>query len=79
MQQFIGALIGQAAHRGVLVTTSFFTKGAQEYAAKVPQRVILVDGDELTKLMIEHEVGVRTERSILIRRINVDYFTSASD
>jgi restriction system protein len=79
VQQFIGALVGQGAHRGVLVTTSAFAKSAREYAAKVPQRVILVDGDVLTRLMLEHEVGVRTERTVHMRRIDLDYFTSATD
>lgn len=79
VQQFTGALIGQGAHRGVLVTTSSFTRTAREYAAKVPQRVILVDGDALTRLMVEHEVGVRTERSVQIRRVDLDYFTSATE
>src|SRR5262249_20024096 len=53
IQQFAGALVGQGASKGVFVTTSSFTKGAIEYAQKVPQRLILVDGAELAKLMIQ--------------------------
>lgn len=79
IQQFIGALVGQGAHRGVFFTTSAFTRTAQEYAHKVPQRVILVDGAALSRLMVEHGVGVRTERSIALRRTDLDYFDAAAD
>lgn len=79
IQQFIGALVGQGAHRGVFFTTSAFTRTAQDYAQKVPQRVILVDGAALSRLMVEHGVGVRTERSIALRRTDLDYFDVASD
>lgn len=51
IQQFAGALVGQGASKGVFVTTSSFTKGAIEYAIKVPQRIILIDGEELTRFM----------------------------
>jgi restriction system protein len=40
----------------------------------VPQRIILIDGAELTRLMIRYGVGVRTERTIELRRIDLDYF-----
>ncbi len=74
IQQFAGALVGQGANKGVFVTTSSFTKGAVEYAQRVPQRIILIDGMELTRLMMRYGVGVRTERTIELRRIDLDYF-----
>ena len=77
IQQFAGALVGQGATKGVFVTTSSFTKGAIEYAQKVPQRIILVGGDELTRLMIQYGVGVRTERVVEIKRMDLDYFDEA--
>ena len=49
IQQFAGALVGQGASKGVFVTTSSFSKGAIEYAHKVPQKIILIDGEELTR------------------------------
>jgi restriction system protein len=75
IQQFAGALVGQGASKGVFVTTSTFSKGAIEYANKVPQKIILIDGDELTKLMIQYDVGVRVERTVEIKRIDSDYFS----
>ena len=74
IQQFAGALVGQGATKGVFVTTSSFSKGAMEYAARIPQRLILVDGDNLTRLMVQYGVGVRTERVIDLRKADLDYF-----
>ncbi|WP_181705318.1 restriction endonuclease [Chthonobacter rhizosphaerae] len=74
IQQFAGALVGQGATKGVFVTTSSFSKGAVEYAQRVPQRIILIDGAELSRLMIQYDVGVRRERTIEIKRIDLDYF-----
>jgi restriction system protein len=74
IQQFAGALVGQGASKGVFVTTSYFTRGAIEYAQRVPQRIILLDGAELARLMIQYGVGARTERMIELKRIDLDYF-----
>jgi restriction system protein len=71
IQQFAGALVGQGASKGVFVTTSSFTKGAIDYANKVPQKIVLIDGAELTKLMVQYGVGVRTERTVEIKRIDM--------
>jgi restriction system protein len=79
IQQFAGALVGQGASKGVFVTTSSFSRGAIEYAQRVPQRIILVDGAELTRLMILYGVGVRIERTIDLKRIDLDYFEEAED
>jgi len=74
IQQFAGALVGQGATKGVFVTTSSFSRGAVEYAQRVPQQIILVDGTELTRLMMQYGVGVRTERTVELKRIDLDYF-----
>jgi restriction system protein len=74
IQQFAGALVGQGAQKGVFVTTSSFSKGAVEYARGIPQKIILIGGDELTRLMVQYNVGVRVERTVDIKRIDADYF-----
>jgi restriction system protein len=79
IQQFAGALAGQGATKGVFVTTSSFSRGAVEYAQRVPQRIILIDGAELTKLMIQYAVGVRTDRTVELKRMDLDYFEDAED
>ena len=79
IQQFAGALVGQGASKGVFVTTSSFSKGAAEYANKVPQRIILIDGEALTRLMVQYGVGVRVERTVEIKRIDLDYFDEGDE
>lgn len=74
VQNFVGALQGQNATKGVFIATSRFSPEAVEYAAKVPQRVILVDGPELAELMIEHEVGVTVAQRYLLKRLDPAYF-----
>ena len=75
IQAFVGSLVGFGATKGVFVTTSRFSSGAKDYAEQIPQRVILIDGDRLTELMTEHDVGVRTSRTISLKRIDEDFFS----
>ncbi len=73
--QAIGALVGHGASKGVFVTTSHFSTQAQDFARKAAhQRVILIDGEELTRLLVRYGVGVRTARTIDLRRIDENYF-----
>lgn len=75
VQGFAGSLIGFGANKGVFVSTSSFSKHAYDYAENVPQRIILIDGEKLTSLMLEHNVGVRLHQSIELKRIDEDFFT----
>jgi restriction system protein len=77
IQQFAGALVGHNVTKGVFFTTSSYSKTAVEYAAKVPQRIILIDGNALTDLLIRYNVGVRVDRTIELKRIDLDYFDEA--
>ena len=74
IQSFVGALAGKQANKGVFITTSDFKKTAIEYADNVPQKVILINGQRLADLMIEHDIGVSTQRTISLKRIDTDYF-----
>ena len=75
VQAFIGALINNGAQKGVLITTSTFTKAAREKARQAGQlRVVLIDGEGLMQLMTRFNVGVRVARSIEIKAIDLDYF-----
>ena len=74
IQKFAGSLIGKGANKGVFVSTSTFSHHADEYAETVPQRIILIDGEKLTTLMLEHNVGVRVHQSIELKRIDEDFF-----
>ena len=72
VQGFYGALAGQRANKGVFITTSAFTTQAIEFAKSV-ERIVLVDGQRLAELMIDHEVGV-TSRAVRIPKLDGDYF-----
>ncbi len=74
IQGFVGSLVGLGATKGVFVTTSAFSAPAVEYVRHIPQRVILIDGERLAALLIEHDVGVRVSRTIAVKRIDEDFF-----
>jgi restriction system protein len=58
----------------VLVTTSYFPSTAYDFIARVSKRVVLIDGEELAKLMIRHRVGVGVKEIYEVRRIDENYF-----
>lgn len=72
VQAFYGALAGQRANKGVFITTSKFSPQAIDFARSV-ERIVLVDGEKLASLMIEHEVGV-TLRPVKVPKLDSDYF-----
>ena len=74
IQSFVGALAGFQAHKGIFITTSDFIDSATEYAKSVSQKVVLINGPRLADLMIEHNIGVSTIRTIEIKRLDSDYF-----
>lgn len=74
IQEFVGALAGNAANQGVFITTSRFSAEAQRYAEQVPTRVVLVDGERLARLMIRYGVGVQVKRTVQIVEIDEDFF-----
>jgi restriction system protein len=70
IQGFVGSLVGLGATKGIFVTTSSFSAQAREFVKHLSQRVILIDGQNLANLMIEHGVGVRTSRTIEFKRLS---------
>jgi restriction system protein len=74
IQKFAGALQGQRARKGVFITTSFFTKEAIEYASLIESKIILINGDLLSRLMVEHNIGVSTVGQYEVKKIDSDYF-----
>ena len=76
IQSFVGALTGQHATRGVFITTSSFSREAKEFARTIQQyRVILVDGEDLVRLMIENKVGVTVSRTAEVVEIDENFFS----
>ncbi|MBX9779272.1 MAG: restriction endonuclease [Chitinophagaceae bacterium] len=74
IQKFVGALAGQGAKKGIFITTSSFTKEALEYSPKNETKIVLVDGDQLAKYMIDYGLGVTTSQVYEVKRIDGDYF-----
>jgi restriction system protein len=74
IQKFVGALQGQRAKKGVFITTSAYSADAVEYAAKIDTKVVLIDGKQLSNLMIDFELGVSPLATFTVKRIDSDYF-----
>jgi len=75
IQAFTGSLVGLGASKGVFVTTSAFSAMAIEFASRIPQRVVLINGKRLIELMVEHGVGVRISRTVDFKRLDEDFFS----
>jgi restriction system protein len=74
IQEFVGALHGAQADRGIFITTSRFTPEAVTYADRVAARIILIDGPALSGLMVQYNVGVQDQNTYVIKRIDEDFF-----
>lgn len=78
IQKFVGALQGQKAIKGIFITTSYFSKEAEEFAAQINSKIILIDGEQLVDFMIENDIGVSKETIYEIKKIDNDYFVEDS-
>jgi restriction system protein len=75
IQRFAGALQGHRARKGILITTSAFTREAEDYVARIDSKIVLINGDQLAHLMIDHNVGVAQVASYETKRVDSDYFS----
>ncbi len=74
IREFVGALHGHRARKGVFITTSTFSREAWEYIEKIENRVVLVDGSRLASLMFDYDIGISEMRSYKLKRVDLDYF-----
>lgn len=75
IQKFVGALTGKQAQKGIFITTSRFSEGAKQFAANLlNMKVVLLDGEGLMGLMIQHNIGVSVEETYEVKRIDNDFF-----
>jgi restriction system protein len=74
IQKFVGALQGQRAKKGVFITTSSFTLDAEDYVRAIDTKIVLIDGERLTELMMDHDIGVSGVATYRIKRVDSDYF-----
>ena len=76
VREFAGTLSERGVRKGVYLTTSSFTNTAKQYVeSNREKRIVLIDGEQLTELMIEHGVGVRETHKILLKKVDEDYFS----
>ena len=75
VQAFAGSMEGFRARKGVLITTSNFSKDAEDYITRIERKVVLVDGQRMAELMIAHNVGVTVMQTYEIKRVDSDFFT----
>lgn len=74
VRDFAGALQGVRAKKGVFITTSIFTQNAREYVEKIDSKIVLIDGKQLCKLLIDFNVAVSTKETYEVKQIDSDYF-----
>lgn len=74
IQAFVGALSSKKVRKGVFITLSSYSREAQEYVKEVDFRIVLIDGDQLVLLMIEHDVGVSQYQTYKLKKIDEDFF-----
>lgn len=75
VQKFAGALQGQRARKGIMITTSSFSQDAHDYVSRIDSKIVLIDGKRLAQFMIDNNLGVSPLATYDIKRIDSDYFT----
>lgn len=75
IQKFVGALTGQRAKKGLFITTSEFSAESEDYVSRIDAKVVLIDGETLAQLMIDHGVGVSTVNTYELKKVDSDYFS----
>jgi restriction system protein len=74
VRDFAGSLLSKKARKGVFITTSYFPPSAYDYVKSIDHTIILIDGEQLTRIMIEYGVAVTRSKVYEIKRIDNDYF-----
>lgn len=76
IREFVGSLGERRATKGVFITSGAFSSGARDAASRAHMRIVLIDGEQLADLMIDHGVGVADYRNYSIKELDSDYFES---
>jgi restriction system protein len=74
VMQFAEALQAQKTNKGIFITTSRFTEDARNYVSQIGSKIVLIDGEQLTNLMIDNDAGVSTISLYPVKKIDADYF-----
>jgi restriction system protein len=79
VREFAGSLDEHGTDKGVFFTTDKFTGPAMDFARSIKKRIILIDGPELARLMVRHQVGVTVTKTLPLARLDSDYFDSGME
>ncbi len=74
VQGFAGSLEGARARKGVMITTSSFSKEALDYVRRIEKRIVLIDGEHLAQYMLDFGIGVSEVTHYRVQRVDLDYF-----
>lgn len=74
IRDFFGALNLKRAQKGIFITTSAFTQSAIETAQNLGNRIVLINGKELAKLMLRYNIGSRDEQVLHLKKIDEEFF-----
>lgn len=75
LQEFVGALHGKKAKKGLFITSGNFTNEALKYEDKIDGKIIiLIDGNALAEYMIRYNLGVSTTSTLEMKQIDSDFF-----
>jgi restriction system protein len=74
IRDFFGALSLKKAQKGIFVTTSSFSPSALQTAKDLGTRIVLIDGNQLARLLIRYNIGCRDEEVLHLKKIDEDFF-----
>lgn len=74
VQGFAGSMEANRAKKGVMITTSSFSKDARDFVDRIERKIVLIDGQQLAQLMIDYNIGVAPSRTYTVKKIDSDYF-----
>jgi restriction system protein len=74
VREFAGAIQDKRARKGIIITTSNFTRDAREFASRADCKIVLIDGQQLAELMFEYGVGVSTVAVYEVKKVDYDFF-----
>jgi restriction system protein len=74
IQKFAGALQGQRAKKGIFITTSDFSREAEDYAQRIDSRIVLINGRRLARLMFDFDIGATPQSTYTVKQLDSDYF-----
>ena len=74
VQAFAGSMEGYRARKGVMITTSTFSRDAQDYVNHIERKIVLIDGARLAQFMIDFGIGVSVANTYVVNKLDADYF-----